>query len=675
MNDYAADSEDTPKGDDEALYTQVKAWYGPDNEKFKLWWKGASETDKGAEEDFKFRDGDQWSADDKQTLIDQERPVLVFNRTGVLVDAVVGAEIGNRREVRFYPREQNDAKPNELLTSAAEWFRDQCDAEDEETEAFKDTVTAGMGWTETRLDFEVNEAGDPVVDHFDPREARWDHNSTKANLVDSKRRWRVRKMLLADAKAMFPGFEDEDYNASWADDESSDGESPRRIEEGNRYNGEGKEASTDKRVTIVGCQYFQKVPYYKALILGPDGMPQQVELDQKKFDIAQASGAVLKSVKLSRKKVVVCYLGAKVLKKPAPTQTGDFTWQCITGLKDHNKGVFYGIVRRAKDPQRWANKWLSQMMHILNSQAKGGVMAEKDAFENQRQAEESWAASERITWLKKGALSGPQGTKIQAKPVAVFPAGFDRLLQYADDAIIKSTGINMELLGMRDATQPGVLEYQRKQAGVTILASFFDSLRRYRKLQGRGMLYLIQNFLSDGRLVRIVGEEETKYVPLTKEAATSAEYDVIVDDSPTSTNEKEKTWQLLQGVLPMLKGMVTPDLMLMLAEYSPLPSSLVEKLKGAQKQAQQDPQSNPAVQLEQQRMQLEAEKMKLEGDKIALERMKVQQEAASLGIQLQIEQVKAGASVATAQAKADAAQSNAINSMISAANPPQMMTN
>lgn len=677
MTDYAASDDDKPKSDEDALYEQVKGWYGPDNEKFKQWWKGSSDTDKGAEEDFKFRDGDQWSTDDKQTLIDQDRPVLVFNRTGVLVDAVVGAEIGNRREVRFYPREQNDAKPNELLTSAAEWFRDQCDAEDEETEAFKDTVTAGMGWTETRLDFDTNEAGDPVVDHFDPREARWDHNSVKANLVDSKRRWRVRKMPLADAKAMFPGHDDEDYNASWADEDNSD-ETPRRIEEGNRYNGEGKEASTDKRVTIVGCQYFQKVPYYKALILGPDGMPQQVELDQKKFDIAQASGAVLKHVKMSRKKIVVCYLGAKVLKKPAPTQTGDFTWQCITGLKDHNKGVFYGIVRRAKDPQRWANKWLSQMMHILNSQAKGGVMAEKDAFENQRQAEESWAASERITWLKKGALSGPQGSKIQPKPVAIFPAGFDRLLQYADDAIIKSTGINMELLGMRDATQPGVLEYQRKQAGVTILATFFDSLRRYRKLQGRGMLHLIQNFLSDGRLVRIVGEEETKYVPLTKEAATSAEYDVIVDDSPTSTNEKEKTWQLLQGVLPMLKGMVTPDLMLMLAEYSPLPSSLIEKLKGAQKQAQENPQANPAVQLEQQKMQLEGEKLKLEAEKIQLERMKVQQEAASLEVELQIaqvhaetEQVKASAAETTAQSKAVTAQAGFINSMIAAASPPQ----
>ena len=267
-----------------------------------------------------------------------------------------------------------------------------------------------------------------------------------------------------------------------------------------------------------------------------------------------------------------------------------------------------------KDPQRWANKWLSQMMHILNSQAKGGIMAEKGAFDNQRDAEESWARAERITWMSRGSLTGQNGAKVQAKPVAQFPAGFDRLLQYADEAIIKATGINMELLGMRDAQQAGVLEYQRKQSGLSILASFFDSLRRYRKLQGRGMLYLIQHYLSDGRMVRIVGDDMAQWVPLTK-GQFSGEYDVIVDDSPTSPNEKEKTWQILQGILPGVKEMITPQVMLTLLDYSPLPTSLVEKLKtmGQQQMQQaQDPQANPAVMLEQAKLANENKQIELQ---------------------------------------------------------------
>jgi hypothetical protein len=63
-------------------------------------------------------------------------------------------------------------------------------------------------------------------------------------------------------------------------------------------------------------------------------------------------------------------------------------------------------VRAAKDPQRWANKFLSQVMFLMNSQSKGGIMAEKGAFESERQAEESWAKTDAITWMKKGALQG-----------------------------------------------------------------------------------------------------------------------------------------------------------------------------------------------------------------------------------------------------------------------------
>lgn len=609
----ADDSTDKPDGDDSDL-TTFKAWYRADNEKFKTWAYG-SDGESGAVEDFKFRDGDQWRDAEKQELEDQHRPVLVFNRTGVMVDAVVGSEIGNRREVRFIPREQTDAKPNEILTSAAEWFRDQCDAEDEESEAFKDAVTAGMGWTETRLDYESNPQGEPKIDHFDPLEARWDENAVKSNLVDSNRRWRVRKMDIADAKDMFPDADESDLNAAWADADDNDSE-PSRNNPGERYGGDDNGRHTDipKKVTVVACQYYKKEAYYRALVMGPDGQPHQADLDAEKFKIATEAGMLMKSVKLTRKVVVQCFLGRVMLKKPEPTQTGTWTWNCITGLKDHDKGTFYGIVRRAKDPQRWANKWLSQMMHILNSQAKGGIMAEKDAFENQRDAEESWAKVDRVTWMAKGALSGISGQKWAQKPMAQFPAGFDRLLQYADDAIIKATGINMELLGMREVNQPGVLEAQRKQSGIAILASLFDSLRRYRKIQGRGMLNLIQNFLADGRLVRIVGEEEARYVPLTKDAVTSGEYDIIVDDSPTSANEKERTWGLLMQILPMFKDRIGPKETLMLAEYSPLPTSLVEKLKsmGQDQQQQQDPTQNPMFMLEQAKLQNASKELELQ---------------------------------------------------------------
>ena len=83
-------------------------------------------------------------------------------------------------------------KKNELLTSAAKWFRQQCDAEDEESNAFRDLVVCGMGWTKTRLDCDDPE-GDPKVDRTDPLEMCWDRNAKKRNVVDGRRLAHIRR--------------------------------------------------------------------------------------------------------------------------------------------------------------------------------------------------------------------------------------------------------------------------------------------------------------------------------------------------------------------------------------------------------------------------------------------------------------------------------------------------
>ncbi|MGL2349700.1 hypothetical protein ACOWKN_06410, partial [Helicobacter pylori] len=100
------------------------------------------------------------------------------------------------------------------------------------------------------------------------------------------------------------------------------------------------------------------------------------------------------------------------------------------------------------------------------------------------------------------------------------------------------------------------------------------------------ILYLIQNYLSDGRLIRISGPEKAEYVPLTREAITPLEYDIIVDDSPSSPNEKERTFAAITQMLPLLGSFLTPDMIPDLLKLSPLPATLVASLTAKAQQAQ-----------------------------------------------------------------------------------------
>ncbi|TBG78613.1 phage portal protein [Rhizobium leguminosarum] len=589
---YSVETESTANSELDDLTRKLKAWVVDDMPKVVKWRK------EGREAFGFYAGGDkQWSDDDINALRAKRRPVMTFNRTAPLVNAVVGSEINNRREVQYIPREEGDALADEILTAAGEWFRDQTSAEDEESDAFEDTVITGMGWTDTRLDFESEPDGAPVVERMDNLKMGWDCNATKPNLKDAQRLWYVCDKPYSEVQEMFPKVAKELLCATWAKTLTNDPDKPHDQDKADRYEGDQEEFTGDygrKMCTLVEIRWFEKVPYYRGPALDQFGMPtaEPKEYSEKQIQLLRKTYPNFPAVRQYKKIVKRAFIGKQVLAEPDQplVPPGMFGWECITGYRDKIDGLFYGIVRAVQDPQRWSNKFFSQVMYLLNSQSKGGLLAEKNAFDDPRQAEDSWAKSDAITWLKDGSLAG-QNPRVKEKPTAQFPTGFFALFNESKEAISQVTGLSPEFLGTREVDQAGVLEYQRKQSSLNLLASLFNALRRYRKRQGKTMLFLIQNHLSDGRLIRIVGDGKARYVPLVKKA--EAQYDIIVDDAPTSPNEKERTWGVLLQLMPFVKQFMSPETTLEVLEYSPLPASLVQKWKDKAEQAKQEAAQNP----------------------------------------------------------------------------------
>lgn len=557
---------------DDDILRKAKADYKASDDHFGEWREEARE-------DFGFVSGSgQWSVDDINKLKEQSRPVITFNRVGPVVDVVCGVEVSNRQEVRFIPRKLGDTGVNELLTSAAHWVMEQCNAEDEESDAFRDMVICGMGWTETRLDYETDPDGEILVERVDPLEMWPDPAAKKRNLVDARFAIRVRDIAKTDFDAMWPEHRDlvTDTAEIWSYGDEIDNALRDAPTPATAYDGRtGKnQVQSGGKVRVLHYQWVEKVNIYR--VMNPLTGAEEF-VDEETFEAArerlEALGAkFVKQTKALRLQAFIA--GSTVLEKgeaPCPTH---FSFQCMTGKRDRATRTWYGIVRGMKDPQRWANKWLSQVLFIINSNAKGGIMAETGAFDNVRKAQDEWAQPDAITWVKDGAL---QQSKILPKPPITYPAGLDQLMQFAIGSIRDVSGVNVEMLGMADRDQPGILEYQRKQAGINILAGLFDSLRLYRKEEGRILLYYIREYLSDGRLIRVVGDDGAKYIPLVRDPNTYI-YDVIVDEAPTSPNMKEKVFAVLSQLLPTLLGQGVPMPPEVL-DYSPLPEALATKWK------------------------------------------------------------------------------------------------
>lgn len=580
---------------------------------------GQAQWREDSEQWYAFTAGDQWSEADRAALEAQLRAPVAFNRIGPMVDSVSGSEVNNRQQVQYIPRTIGDKGLNEVLTGAADYIRDNCDAEDEESHAFVDAVICGVGVTETRLSYEEDTEGAVLVERRDPLAMRWDPGAKKRNLMD--RRWQQYDAWMSR----------EEIAEKWPDAElipfsGADNESQQPHDQSRAAFYERDKSGFDKqngKLRVTHHQWFELESFYQVLDPATNqitdlSVEEHATLQKRAKAVSQAAAAQgiqipdrYESVKKPRRRYMQAFVcGATVLEE-GPIPCNRFTFHFITAKHDRNTNTWYGIVKPMIDPQKWANKFFSQILHIVNTNAKGGLVMEDDAVDNLQKFKEDWARADSVSLVNPGAIAGG---KLMPKPPPAIPQSLNDMLQFSISSMRDVTGINLELLGMADRQQAGVLEAQRKQAAMTVLASLFDGLRRYRKEQGRTLAKFITEYLSDGRLVRIVGGDGTeRYVPLIRDEM-SVKYDVVVDEAPASVNQKEKTFAMLMQMLPNLQQMGVPFAPELL-DYTPLPAAMVEKWKQVlQQRPQMDPRMVQQMQQANQQLQqqLQQAQMKLQ---------------------------------------------------------------
>lgn len=567
-----------------------------------------------AEEWYEYDSGEQWSTEDENFLREQLRPIITFNRVSPVVEAVVGTEVTNKQEIRYIPRTIDDTGVNEVYTATADYIRDQCDADHEESDAFKDMVITGYGWTETRIDFDEDPLGKICIDRISPLEMWYDPSAKKKNLAD--RRWHFREKWVHkdDVKALWP----DKYKDIF--DEMIDTRD--HIREHNaelaKFYLEDQSDPTERHrdeIKIIQYQWWERDTVLRVFTQNgfqdfPDKKNIRERLERSNFQFQRIKKKVYKQA----------FVAGRTLLEVDDSPVDGFTFNVMTAKRNIIENTWFGIVKAMKSPQEWSNKFFSTILDIVMSNSKGGVFAETNAFDNQQKAEDQWANPRSMILLKEGGLA-----KIRERGIGQYPGGLERMMQFAVTSIPDVTGVNLELLGLAGREQAGVLELQRKRSGLTILATLFDALRLYRKSTGKTLLKFIQNFIPDGRLIRIVGEEGAQFVPFVKNKEIS-EFDVIVDESPTSPNNKELVFAIMTQMLPTLQAMgvpIPPDII----RYSPLPTSLQQKwIEMLNQPPSQEQQIQQQIALETQ-----TGKMRETDSKTALNIAKAEKERATAG--------------------------------------------
>ena len=484
-----------------------------------------------AQEDFDFRDGNQWSTDERRILEEELRPVLTFNLTKSSVDLIMGMNEDNRIVHKASPVDPTDGFLAEVLNDITNWVQETNEFEDEEDDALESAAICGRGFV--AIDFlpDPKKFGEIIMEEINVpvSEVHFDPTSRRPNLEDASYICWDRWMNIEAFKVRYPAVTGKKLESviegsmGYGLDNAAKGAPQPSLEAAVDYASDTSDYDmpldlnfydkTRDMIRVIHMEYWEA--YKKYFVFNPEsgifeeaGEKKPDKLQQAAFLEAFGEPMVIEEMMDKRVKWIQ-FIGNQILfDAVSPLPFEGFSIVPMFAFKDVSKrsANHFGLVRLMKDPQKEVNKRWSQALNMLNQQVQPGVYAETEAFVDERQASASMKEAGSITWVQAGTLT--QG-KLKERTVPVFPNAPMQMEQFSQDIMKKITGINPDLLGQdRGRQEPGVVIRLRQQQGITLLKPLFKAYNRMKKGLFRRQLAIIMAYMPDAQVQRILGQND-----------------------------------------------------------------------------------------------------------------------------------------------------------------------
>jgi len=517
-----------------------------------------------AKEDYSFVEGyGQWEQKQKEDLNRQSRPALVMNSILPVVNLISGQERASRLGISYKPRGFDDDRAAQIANQIYRFAADNSNLVYEVSDAFQDMTVCGRGFLYTTIDYHQQDEplGEIQVKRIHPLSVFWDENASRYDMQDANymiwAKWVSEDML----KVYYPGAMSEIRSGDWLG-------MPAELTGEPTIDYNWRDKRTGKLRIL---EFWYKVPKSVAFVITDTGV-QRFDTDKQAKDaIEQVTRmAVSQSAPVPDMEIIervirqtrVAHVTAwKILKdSPSPYKHNEYPIIPLTAYNFDEKVM--GIVRSLKDPQREKNKRWSQMLHMINTMAKGGWKIPKRSVSPEQLSMWSTESGKPGFWFEYNPLIG-EPKEIDGQNI---PTSFVALMQIAGDEIKNTSGAIQELQGLaRSGDQSGKAISTLQQSGATILAPLFDSLVRSQKLLGQQTLSLIQQYYTPEKIIDILGISGISKIGLTQEnvyqfveRAMEAKYDVVVDVTPLLGSDRERQFRQALDLIGVLAKVGIP---------------------------------------------------------------------------------------------------------------------
>lgn len=554
--------------------------------------KRASEPERiEMKEDYSFVEGyGQWQEKEKNKLIRQDRPALVMNNVLPIINLISGQERASRLGISFKPRGLDDDRRSMIVNAAYHYMADTCDLIYEASDAFTDMAICGRGYLFCSLQSE--DTDDPLGEIFfkrkHPLSVMVDPASSRYDLRDARYILDLKWINEDDLRFAYPGAMEDIRPGEWITMPAHLlGEKTIDVDWRNTRTGQIRLMTVwykvPKRAAFVITQSGE-VQRFNSVSSAKDAIDQIAHLASRQFQPVPDFDIVERVIKEVRKADITYW---KILSDgPSPFKTNMYPIVPYTAYKFDE--LLMGVVRSLKDPQREKNKRWSQMLHIVNTMAKGGWKIPKGSISPDQLTKWPNEAGKPGFYFEYNSNIG------EPKEIAGqnLPSSFISLMQISEDEMRKTSGAIQELLGIaRASDQSGKALSILQNSGATILAPLFDSLVRSHKILGKLSISTIKQFYTPEKILNLLGQTDIDQVSQIEtdvldfiDKSINAEHDIVVDVTPLIASERQRQYaqatELLKAGLP-----VTPGLMELLISVSDFPNK--EKYIAELRQMQQ----------------------------------------------------------------------------------------
>lgn len=571
--------------------------------------------------------GEQWNEKDKAKLEAEGRPAMTFNLMLPTINTALGEQAEREMQIGFVPKRDGTRDGSLVLSKLAQSIMQANDYHFIENFVFADGIIQDRGFFDVRISFEENIFGDVKITHLDPLtviidpEAKdYDPSTWNEVMVTS---W----MSLDEIKTKY-GQDKADSVASVINAGEYYAYDSVRFGTG-RFGGdnfvsaethsfEGVDDRVIKSVRVIERQHYQWV---KELVLVDPETGDMREVPQQ-MDRAAAEQLAAK---------YGCELMERAGRKVRWTVTADHvvlyddwslyrSFTIVPYFPYFRRGKPFGMGRNLLSPQEFYNKARSQELHIVNTTANSGWKVEEGSLVNMTVDElaEKGAETGLVIEFAKGFMA-PE--KITPNNV---PTGLDRISDKTAYSIQQISGMNDGMMGMTGAEVSGVALDRKTQRGQVQMGQPFKHLAYSRKLVGKKMLELIQDFYTEQRTIHILHpddpENRDEELVINQISATgeilnnvaAGRYDITITTLPTRDNVDEDEFAQMVA-LRHEAGVAIPDDAIIRRSNLTDRDELADRIQALMGQAEPTPEE---IELQQKLQQLEVARLEAELDKL-----------------------------------------------------------